>query len=712
MIRFRLGQRWKAEPSLTPTDSFGLELDGVELLAEAHDESLGAAVLGLTQAMSRLCGGERFAQLSLPEAHLEVVFARRGDLVDLKVVSLGHPAKLAKPVVQVGLSELRHAVLRCAEGWVEELSGLHSSRFPAPAEVAQAMKALAETELVEAKRPPFQGAFAYERFAPERGFGFRIQDFEDALLSYRKPLGASLGHLLVPGELVLRQGKSTTRAATPALFLAVFELARQGTALLRAREFDEPTGRLQPGGILQPITLKLRESAGLLTTIFETGLDLIFALLHRNPSLAHNPYVSDLSAVCRQGLTQLKQPLPPQAGPEKPTSPRTRATASPLKTKGRLKRLSFSPLWSQTLEASPGAGTVLPLKVRGMRGVVALTPAGASIFSAEGALLAQRPAPLGAAGLPDGSTLCAFPDRLVAYRGLEKSARWLRSHEGEPLNPEPLITAQGIWLLRSQGRTILAIQEVAGRELWRLTPAGSQRAHASLQGQRGIVTTDSGYLFGVDLSTGLIRYRARFAHPFHAPTHPWGKRLLALAQDRNAVALTAMGAHTGEVEFSEELPLRKATPPIAQGNSLYLAGEHGDGSLLLSLTREGRRRWHRALPQVREPVAVLPTPKGVYVTCRSGACVKVSVTGEVRWTNGTRTDCGALPGPPILRRDVLLIPGETVRALDPKNGATLAEVRVGQGVASLVVDAQLTIYTLTEGKVLSAHRLATSLAII
>ena len=52
MIRFRIGQSWKREPSSTPVDSIGLELDGVDLLAGATEEPLVRVVPSLVDALT------------------------------------------------------------------------------------------------------------------------------------------------------------------------------------------------------------------------------------------------------------------------------------------------------------------------------------------------------------------------------------------------------------------------------------------------------------------------------------------------------------------------------------------------------------------------------------------------------------------------------------------------------------------------------------
>ena len=68
-----------------PVDAFGLDLDGVDLLAGASEEPLERVVSDLLGALIGLgAEGDRLAHLSLPEAHLELLLRRRGAEVELR----------------------------------------------------------------------------------------------------------------------------------------------------------------------------------------------------------------------------------------------------------------------------------------------------------------------------------------------------------------------------------------------------------------------------------------------------------------------------------------------------------------------------------------------------------------------------------------------------------------------------------------------------
>ena len=63
-------------------------------------------------------------------------------------------------------------------------------------------------------------------------------------------------------------------------------------------------------------------------------------------------------------------------------------------------------------------------------------------------------------------------------------------------------------------------------------------------------------------------------------------------------------------------------------------------------------------------------------------------------------------------RGVLMIPGEIVRAVDPRSGQVLAEVRAGIGLCDLKIDGKLNLYLLDEDGSLQAHRLASHFAVV
>ncbi len=104
MICFRAGKTWKRDSANAPRDSFSLQLDGIDLLSGASEESLTTLVPDLVEAVSKLVlEGEPLGQVSLPEAHLELIFLRREAGIEVAVVDLGRPAGILHKPVEVAV---------------------------------------------------------------------------------------------------------------------------------------------------------------------------------------------------------------------------------------------------------------------------------------------------------------------------------------------------------------------------------------------------------------------------------------------------------------------------------------------------------------------------------------------------------------------------------------------------------------------------------
>ena len=98
--RTALEARTRGAPRWIPSR---LELDGVDLLPGAVEEPLAEVVPALVGAVAALhAGRRRLAQVSLAEAHLELVLRRAGAEVELQVASLARPARLLRPPVRRG----------------------------------------------------------------------------------------------------------------------------------------------------------------------------------------------------------------------------------------------------------------------------------------------------------------------------------------------------------------------------------------------------------------------------------------------------------------------------------------------------------------------------------------------------------------------------------------------------------------------------------
>ncbi|WP_224371307.1 outer membrane protein assembly factor BamB family protein [Hyalangium versicolor] len=727
MTRFRLGQRWKREPTAEPSDSIALELDGVNLLAGAVEEPLAEVVPRLVGVAATLrAGRQKLAQVSLPEASLELVVRRAGLDVELSVASLGRPARMLRPPVRVELEEFAEAARECGESFLKDISQAAPEALPADVakELDEALRVLHGA--VSTPREALPESFT-RRVEPseEPGFGFELRDPSDLLRAYEKGQGAALGSLLCSGEvwLSLPGREQAWRAAGPP-FLTALELSRQAGELARAVELGEPRFSFEPGGVRPGLALELTTGKGRLGTsgplavdgtalaaaMFHLGQSLAVAISERERSQTSNPYLVELTERCREGLSHLRGAVqPPEGeGEARGKSRGSRRTGSPLPVPGRLRRLRFDKRWELKGLAGAEFGTLL----LGRQGPVFCSREQASAFARKnGQELWRREASQGVAASADGFVVAADPDRIYCFIGAGTSARWLHDHDGLPLGPQ-LLRHEGLLLTLSDDRTVLAFAEVGGREVWRLAPARTQRSWLATQGHRALVATDSGYLYGLDLTDGQVRFRMRAPLPFHGTPVPWGKRFVTVLGRGTQHALLLADAHSGDVTWTREFNLSLPSAPLPARTRVYLAGERDREGILTCLDARGKELWERSLHLGAGPFALTELPRGVLVTSASGAAARVDSGGALQWRVGAVGDPLAKALPARVSRGVVLIPGERVRAVEPRGGQVLAEVRAGAGLTALQTDSRLGLYFLDEAGTLSAYQLMSHFAVV
>ncbi|MDY7228072.1 PQQ-binding-like beta-propeller repeat protein [Hyalangium rubrum] len=727
MTRFRLGQRWKREPSAPPVDSIALELDGMDLLSGAGEEPLAEVVPTLVGAAADLhAGRSRLAQVSLAEAGLELVLRRAGVDIEVSVVSLGRPARLLRPPVRVDLEEFTEAARECGEGFRVDLSRVAPDALSPSLSrrLDEALRLLGGPLAVRKESAP--EAFT-RRVEPseEPGFGFELKDPADLLRTYERGGGAALGSLLCAGEVWLALPGQPSAWRTPGPpFLTALELSRQALELARAVELGEPRFAFEPAGVRPGFALELASGKGrlgsgapfavdgtaLAAAMFHLGQALALAISERERSQASNPYLVELTERCREGLSHLRGPVqPPEStGEARGRGASSRGAGKPLPVPGRLRRLRFERRWEQKgLAGAEHGGLHL-----GRQGVVFCSrELACGLARKDGQVQWRREAAKGVAATVDGYVVAADADRVYGFVGAGPSARWLHDHDGLPLGPQ-LMREDGLLLTLSEERTVLAFAEVGGREVWRLAPPRTQRSWLATQGHRALVATDSGYLYGVDIADGQVRFRMRAPLPFHGTPVAWGKRFVATLGRGTHHALLLADAHTGDVTWTREFQLSTPSAPLPVRTRVYLAGVRDQEGLLLCLDSRGKLLWERPLHMGVGPFALTALPRGVLVTSASGAAVRVDTSGELSWRVGAVGEPLASALPARASRGVVLIPGEQVRAVDPKGGQVLAEVQAGAGLVSLQADARLGLYFLDDAGTLSAYRLGTHFTVV
>ncbi|MBX5480421.1 MAG: PQQ-binding-like beta-propeller repeat protein [Myxococcaceae bacterium] len=727
MIRFRIGQSWKREAAARPIDAFGLDLDGVDLFAGASEEPLERVVADLADALYAVAvRGERAAEFGLPESHLEIVLRRSDADVEVEVVNLARPARRVKGPVRVDVGEFVEAAVSCIRALLRDVGEAAPDLHP---EVRRALSKKAEAleqGPLHVAVPPREVRTRPLWHEPHgaAAFAFHLEDVDGRLSEYDGKGSGALASLLGPGTVSL----VATGLAQPAWehrgtpFLSALELARQAAELVHAIELDEPRWSCGIAGTATTLTVDLKSEtftirgkkvssppAALARAMFELGEALAQALTAAHRPQARNPWLQELVERCREGMARLGATSPPaDVRPARARGRRARKER-PLHGTGRVRRLRFDLLWEKGGLVGNERGRILLAR----RGPLVSSPEMACAFSARGKLLYRHVGAHGVAAAADGWTLAAGLNRVLAFTSERENAGavWLRDHDGTPIGPE-LVRRDGLCVVTSQGRNVLAFSEVTGREVWRLMPPRTQRGHLSVQGHRALLATDAGYLYGLDLADGQVRFRMRAAMPFAGPTIPWGRRLLATISRGDRSVVFVADAHTGAIAWTCELPLGAPSRPLVSGARILVAGERDREGILVCLSSRGRVLWERKLNLGTAPFSLMAVGRALLVTSHNGAAVLYSPDGVTEWRIGSAGEELATAIPPCLSRGVLFIPGEVTRAVDPGGGRILAEVRTGIGLVDLAVDPRLNLYALDEDGSLRAFRLTTTLAIV
>jgi outer membrane protein assembly factor BamB len=719
MIRFRLGQSWKREREADAVDAFGLELEGVDLLPQASEESLEDVVTELVDAVHALAvRKERVAQVSLPEAHFELCLLRREGAVELSVAALSRPARVVRRV-DLDLADLATATARCARALIADVWERATSKGDALRRKLSRKLAALEAPLGGPWPTHAEPGFSYRIAASGPcSFSVALWDPDDRLRTFRAGGSGALSSLLCDGELSLHCGGSEVwRAKGPPLVHAL-ELARQAAELARANESREAKVTLQLAGAGPAFEFTLQDgrlaSAGtpgieaqaLARAVCELGTALAFAVGTRHRTQAKNPYVMELAERAKETLAQLRDAAPPEPGGVA-LGARTASTGKKLAVAGRLKRLRFKLLWQKQNLGGDTPGQL----VLGPKGPVFTSPGMAVAFSRQGDLLFRRVAPAGVAADGAGHVLAAGATRVMGFSGSDEGARWLHDHDGLPLGPQ-LWARDGIWVTLSESRTVVAFDEVTGREQWRLAPPRTTRCFVSVQAHRALVATDVGLLYGLDLRDGQVRYRLKSSLPFTGPMQPWGRRAVGALSRGDTSALIVTDAHRGNVLWAHDMRVAIVSPPLVARGRVLVAVAPGDDGALVCFTARGDRAWQRPLDVGPGPFSLVAMERAAVVASRTGAATWIEPDGQTRWQVASAGAPLAWPLPPQRSRGLLLLAGQAVRAVEPASGAVLGEIQAGPGLCDIAADARLNLYLLDEDGTLRAYQLSTHLSVV
>jgi hypothetical protein len=718
MLRIRIGQHWKHEGAAEAVDGFGLELDGMALVPGASEEPLGLVMEHLLVATAALAAGQTLAQVSLPESSQELLLVRQKDSLALHVLRLGRPAGAVRPAVRLDAEAWRAAVVRAARSWIADLKD-----SAAPARLRQKARALlsrADREL-----PPFSTPLPGWglRVEPRALLGFRFEAVDkDGLLDAgqrRMPVPAAL--LALEGRLTLvSSGAASFEVRGPASLLAL-ELLRQAEEVVRALEAGEASMRFSPAGAPTVWQLDFQRGAvvtpawtlpwpaeALAEALAAPALGVATLLSALDTRLAENRYLLDFTTRGRAVLAALRALVARPSKEPRPAGRRTtrRTPAPPLQPGAQVRRLGFLRRGHAKGLAGEGQSELHALGP----GFVLVAPTRTAAVSREGAVLQRWTAPRGMALGAGGEALLADEKRWQDVRLAETEARWFRDHDGATLLGPLLVTAEQL-VLTTQPSGVRAVDRFTGRELWRFLPQRPQTLHLGLHSGRVLVAAESGTLHGLDVAEGSVRFRLTAPLPYLGPPLPWGRSAVAALGRGERMAILVLDPHQGVLRWLRELPLACVAPPLARGARLRVLGQRDGAAVLLCLGPKGATVWERPLPLGPGPWALKADADASLVTAADGSAVRVDAQGRFDWhlegQGAARATASA-----VLRRQVLLVPGASVRTLDVRSGRVVADIPSPGGLHGLAATEKLDVAVLDGAGDLTVWNLGASLGVV
>jgi hypothetical protein len=716
MLRIRIGQHWKHEGAQEALDGFGLELDGVALVPGANEEPLGLVLEHLLVATAALGSGQGLAQVSLPESSQELLLVRRGDELTLHVLRLGRPAGAVRPPVRFEVAAWRQAVVRAARSWI---SDLRTSAAP------PRLRQKARTLLSRADRdspPPTDVTPGWGlRLEPMACPGFRLEaaDTEGLLHRGQRRMAVPVAALALTGRLELvSHGLPAWEGRGPVGLLAL-ELLRQAEEVVRALEAGERGLRLLPAGtgmawqldflhgrVVTPGWMLPWPTEALVQALVAPALGYAALLTALDARLGDNRYLQDFKARSRAVLAALRALVVRPTEEARVPGPRPRRTLPPpLQPGAVVRKLGFLRRGHAKGLAGEGEADLCALG----EGFVLRGRTRASVVTREGEVVRRWTAHHGLSISTQGEALLAGGGRLLAVHLEEPDARWFRDHDEATLEGRLLVT-EAHFLVSTQPSGVRALGRYTGHELWRFLP---QRLHAvqlSLQAHHVLVASEGGTVHGLDLAEGSVRFRLTTPLPCLGAPLPWGRAAVVALGRGDRMGILVLEPHLGTVRWVRELPLAFAAAPLARGSRLRVLGRRDGAAVLVCLGPRGATQWERPLPLGAGPWALHADAEGCLATAADGSAVRVDAQGRVEWRLGGQGVEAVARA--VLQRRVLLLPGESVRAVDARSGRVVAEIPAPGGLHALAASERLDVAVLDAAGDLTVWNLGASLGVV
>ncbi|HEY3452109.1 MAG TPA: PQQ-binding-like beta-propeller repeat protein [Myxococcales bacterium] len=753
MVRVLTGRSWKLNPTYLSglktasrsrgfsasavLDSLGVEVDGVDVMQGLAEAPIFEVVDQLAAVVLRLCrepaaGG----QVPVADGAIELVLGRRGARASLCLVSLGRPARLLAGELEVDLSALALAVASCAQALLSDLTAVdpaleRTSFARGLARRAELLRKAARLSGRKASRRAEGAPVPHECVLPAQpdapAAGFVLFDEPGRLDSSRH--GGELFSLLGAGELILRDARGAPMAfGKGPPFLALTDLSRAAADLVGAHREGAKTweGTLSSGGS----KLRLDLAGGLLTvegravpcqalalarSFLQCALDYGGAIVARNPAQSKNPYLCALVDGAREQLELLRAVEGGELFADGGSAPRSRSkkgAGSPLTT-GKLKRLRFRIAWrgvdtgARATEVALGDGALVVLSKR----------RATFLDAATGELLSKRTCD--SAALSDGGVLVSHRSRLLGltHRG---AGRFVRDPGGAE-QPQIVSTAGTLkageipgpaTLCVLEGARVAAVLSASGRAVWQFMAPQAGRVSACLLRDRVYAATDNGFLYALGAKDGLPVFRVRSNGSFEGSLTVGAGALVTLGRQDGALWITAVDAASGRPRLTRPVPLRAAGSPLPWRRLIVQGGVSDGESVVVGFSKTGKEAFRTSLGAACGVPCLTLGPGHVFASLRDGSVTCLAPDGSVAWRAarcGLELDHALAP---VLRRGVLLAPGDPMRALDPKTGAILCELPLTQGLSALTVGPKLDVHAIDDDGVAACFQLATHLSVV
>ena len=718
MIRFRTGQTWKNESNQQPNDAFGLDIDGMALISGAENEPLAEVIPALLEAILRLSLTGN-AQLSLPESNTELCFFSTSDGVTLHVAQLSRPAKLLRAPITLDFHELGRAAASCGKRWLRDVQSLEGT-LPVAARTIPSLKKLIHqiqftTSHIEVWTPSGSG-ICYQHQPPGTpSIGFQFLDPLERLCSYRPLATGALSSLLMEGSVDFRATPKSTLSLPGYPILLMTEISRQALEMTHTYLRREPYWKSKLAGNGPDISVEFENEmvevgghridvtvTDFIKTLLQAPLALRFAFVSLHSPQAHNPYLLELAHRSHEAIAHLRAVTPHAF--DVPPREQGKSKSRPIQQHGKLRKLRFDLEWEQPLPPEPNSTLTLS-----SAGPIVTSLSKIYAFSKKGKLRYLHDS--------IDSGVVTSTDELLIRRGnmlwgfANNTAQWCRPMEDAILGP--FFTRRGhSYLVQSHRHSVVALDVGSGNQRWSWSALRNARSIFAGLGPHVVCATSTGLLVGIHAETGALVYQENLNTSFTQAPVSFGRNWILVGQIGSASTVTCVLPEKHLVQWHADIPATSLSAPLVHLEKFWLTGVSDGQAMLYSISGLGKLLWKRSLPLSGRKLSLIPSTGGIIVTDAHGAAVHLSQEGAVSWRLGATGDELEYAVPPVMSRGILFVPGQSIHAIEPRAGQTVAMVPVDHGVKAIKADSRLRLFVLKESGPLSAFHLASHLSLI